>query len=73
LGGIVAYLVHYGVSMAILVPRGFANGGDNLMVQALRLGLAGLMGLMTYWWFGSRLNVPEFAQVTGMVQRKLRR
>jgi putative peptidoglycan lipid II flippase len=73
LGGIVAYLVHYGVSMAILVPRGFANGGDNFILQGLRLGLAGLVGLMTYWWFGSRLNVPEFAQVTGMVQRKLRR
>jgi putative peptidoglycan lipid II flippase len=65
LAGIAAYLVHSGC-VALM-------SGDNLIVQGIRLALAGLVGLLTYWWFGSRLNVPEFAQVTEMVSRKLRR
>jgi putative peptidoglycan lipid II flippase len=64
LAGIAAYLVHCAT---------LTIGDNNIIFQGVRLGVAGLVGLITYWWLGSRLNLPEFAQVTGIVQRKLRR
>jgi hypothetical protein len=46
---------------------------DNFLLQAIRLGMAGLFGLGTFYLFGSRLNIPEFEQFTGTIVSKLKR
>jgi putative peptidoglycan lipid II flippase len=65
LAGLAAYLVHTGLTQVM--------NSDNFLLQAIRLGMAGLFGLGTFYLFGSRLNIPEFEQFTGTIVSKLKR
>jgi putative peptidoglycan lipid II flippase len=68
-----ASLVSGALAWAIQHGLNASFPSDALLIQALRLGLSGGLGLLVFAAIASQLRIPEFQQIANTLLRKLKR